>query len=62
MKLDEVRKWIKIQKQRQRRKYIDLDLAEAGWTIGEDCLTEVPVTGMPNSTGKRLCRLCFIQQ
>ena len=35
-----------------RRKYIDLDLAEAGWTIGKDCLTEVPVTGMPNSTGK----------
>lgn len=35
-----------------RRKYIDLDLVEAGWTIGKDCLTEVPVTGMPNSTGK----------
>ena len=35
-----------------RRKYIDLDLAEAGWTIGKDCLTEVLVTGMPNSTGK----------
>lgn len=35
-----------------RRKYIDLDLAEAGWTVGKDCLIEVPVTGMPNSTGK----------
>ena len=35
-----------------RRKYIDIDLAEAGWTIGKDCLTEVLVTGMPNSTGK----------
>ena len=35
-----------------RRKYIDLDLAEAGWTIGKDCLIEVPVMGMPNSSGK----------
>lgn len=34
-----------------RRKYIDLDLMEAGWTIGGDCLVEVPVTGMPNTTG-----------
>ena len=52
MKLDEVMKWIKIQKQRQEENTLTLNFAEAGWTIGKDCLTEVPVTGMPNSTGK----------
>lgn len=34
-----------------RKKYIDLDLMEAGWQIGRDCLEEVEVKGMPNSTG-----------
>lgn len=34
-----------------RNKYIDVELQEAGWSIGKDCLTEVQVTGMPNPTG-----------
>ncbi len=34
-----------------RKKYIDLELQEAGWRIGSDCLEEVEVVGMPNSTG-----------
>lgn len=34
-----------------RKKYIDLDLMEAGWEIGGDCRKEVPVEGMPNSSG-----------
>ncbi len=34
-----------------RKKYIDLDLKEAGWVIGTDCLEEVEVAGMPNSAG-----------
>lgn len=34
-----------------RKKYIDLDLMDAGWNIGSDCLTEVEVSGMPNATG-----------
>lgn len=34
-----------------RSKYIDLDLMEAGWQIGRDCLEEVEVKGMPNKTG-----------
>lgn len=34
-----------------RKKYIDLDLMEAGWEIGGDCRKEVSVEGMPNSTG-----------
>lgn len=34
-----------------RRTIIDVDLKEMGWTFGEDCLTEVPVSGMPSLTG-----------
>ena len=34
-----------------RKKYIDLQLQEAGWSIGTDCLEEVEVSGMPNTTG-----------
>ena len=34
-----------------RKKYIDVDLKMLGWTFGDDVRTEVPVTGMPNSTG-----------
>ena len=34
-----------------RKKYIDLELKEAGWIIGTDCLEEVEVQGMPNPTG-----------
>jgi type I restriction enzyme R subunit len=34
-----------------RKKYIDLQLQEAGWRIGTDCLEEVEVLGMPNNTG-----------
>ena len=41
----------KISEAETRKKYIDLDLMEAGWQIGRDCLEEVEVKGMPNSTG-----------
>ena len=34
-----------------RTKYIDVELKLAGWDIGRDCVLEVPVEGMPNSTG-----------
>lgn len=34
-----------------RKKYIDINLKEAGWCIGTDCLEEVEVKGMPNPTG-----------
>lgn len=33
-----------------RDKYIDVELQEAGWVIGRNCTTEVPVAGMPNDT------------
>lgn len=35
-----------------REKYIDVELQEAGWTIGRNCTIEEPVTGMPTATGK----------
>lgn len=35
-----------------RKRYIDLDLKEAGWIFGEDCLIEYEVEGMPNNAGK----------
>ena len=41
----------KISETETRSKYIDLDLMEAGWQIGRDCLEEVEVSGMPNKTG-----------
>ena len=34
-----------------RKRYIDLDLAEAGWLKGKNWLEEVEVAGMPNSSG-----------
>ncbi|MDD6202964.1 MAG: DEAD/DEAH box helicase family protein [Lachnospiraceae bacterium] len=34
-----------------RKKYIDVELQEAGWIIGRNCTVEEPVTGMPNATG-----------
>lgn len=34
-----------------RKRYIDLDLRDAGWEFGEDCIWEYPVSGMPNETG-----------
>lgn len=34
-----------------RKKYIDVELQEAGWVIGTNCTIEEPVTGMPNTTG-----------
>ena len=34
-----------------RKKYIDVELKMLGWSFGDDVQTEVPVTGMPNSTG-----------
>ncbi len=41
----------KITEAQTRKKYIDLELKEAGWNIGIDCLEEVEVVGMPNPTG-----------
>lgn len=35
-----------------RKRYIDVELQEAGWIIGRNCTIEEPVTGMPNPTGK----------
>lgn len=34
-----------------RKRYIDIELQEAGWVIGRNCTIEEPVTGMPNATG-----------
>lgn len=34
-----------------RDKYINIELIEAGWKIGTDCISEFPVQGMPNSSG-----------
>jgi len=34
-----------------RKRYIDVELQEAGWVIGRNCSVEEPVTGMPNTTG-----------
>lgn len=34
-----------------RKRYIDLELKLAGWTIGRDALEEVEVRGMPNGQG-----------
>lgn len=34
-----------------RKKYIDLDLKEAGWIFGEDCIEEYEVAGMPFGSG-----------
>lgn len=34
-----------------RKRYIDVELQEAGWIIGKNCTIEEPVTGMPNITG-----------
>lgn len=34
-----------------RKKYINVELQEAGWIIGVNCTEEEPVTGMPNASG-----------
>ncbi|MFC5469285.1 DEAD/DEAH box helicase family protein [Cohnella suwonensis] len=34
-----------------RKKYIDVDLKLLGWTLGDDAIEEVPLTGMPNREG-----------
>ena len=36
-----------------RARYIDIELKLAGWDMGRDCVTEVPVEGMPNATNIR---------
>ncbi len=38
--------------QETRKRFIDLDLAEAGWTLGADCRAEVEVDGMPPEAGR----------
>lgn len=44
----------KISEALTREKFIDVEIALAGWKMNVDCLTEVEVQGMPNSsrTGK----------
>ncbi|HHW61998.1 MAG TPA: DEAD/DEAH box helicase family protein [Syntrophomonadaceae bacterium] len=34
-----------------RKKYIDIDLKDAGWFFAEDCLEEFKLTGMPYGSG-----------
>lgn len=34
-----------------RKRYIDVDLKLLGWVLGDDVKEEVPLVGMPNSTG-----------
>lgn len=34
-----------------RKRYIDVDLKDAGWVFGEDCLEEFEVEGMPFASG-----------
>lgn len=40
-----------ISEAQTRKKYIDVELKNAGWSIGGNCTEEEPVTGMPNATG-----------
>jgi len=35
-----------------RKRYIDLDLKDGGWTFGDDCIEEYEVEGMPFGSGK----------
>lgn len=42
----------KISEFATRKRYIDLDLKEAGWFFGENCLEEFEVSGMPFGTGQ----------
>ncbi len=62
MKLDEVMEVDKDTEAETRRKYIDLDLAEAGWTIGKGLSYRSASYRYAKQYRKRLCRLCFIQQ
>ena len=41
----------KISEAETRKKFIDVALKEAGWSIGTNCTIEEPVTGMPNPSG-----------
>ena len=41
----------KISEAQTRRRYIDVELKEAGWVVGSNCTEEELVTGMPNATG-----------
>lgn len=40
-----------ISERETRERYIDIQLMEAGWQIGKDCLIEVEVKGMPSAVG-----------
>ncbi len=42
----------KLTEAQTRKKYIDLEIELNGFTIGTDCLLEVPVKGMPNASGE----------
>ncbi len=41
----------KMSEDQTRKKYINVELKEAGWIIGKNCTEEEPVKGMPNATG-----------
>lgn len=42
----------KVNEAETRKRYIDLNLKEAGWVFGEDCLKEYQVRGMPTKSGR----------
>lgn len=44
-KIDEISEF------KTRKQYIDVDLKEAGWTFGEDCIEEFELQGMPYGSG-----------
>lgn len=39
-----------ISEEETRKRYIDIELQEAGWVIGKNCTIEETVTGMPNTS------------
>lgn len=41
----------KLSEAETRKRFVDIELALAGWEIGKDCVIEVLVEGMPTATG-----------
>lgn len=40
-----------ISEYQTRKQYIDVELKDAGWVFGEDCIEEYPLQGMPYGSG-----------
>ena len=55
-----VPKPLDLSEYKTRKLYIDSMLTDAGWTEGKDWLNEVELSGMPNKSGNRICRLCAL--